>query len=55
MPVLAFDLHLGGNNRVVHEVPVRIVNDPSEVAAYTEPPLGECKPAVGHLLAISRV
>ena len=40
MPVLAFDLHLGGNNRVVHEVPVRIVNDPSEVAAYTEPPLG---------------
>jgi hypothetical protein len=39
MPVLAFEIRLDQalGVQVIHEVPIRIVSDPSEVAAYSEP------------------
>ena len=43
MPVLAFEIRLDQalGVQVIHEVPIRIVSDQSECAAFTEPPLGE--------------
>ena len=39
MPVLAFEIHLDQalGVQVIHEVPIRIVSDPTEIAAYAEP------------------
>lgn len=45
MPALSFEIHESAV-QVLHEVPIRIVQDPQETAPYLEPPVGAADGAI---------
>ena len=55
VPMLSFDIRIGDQANVQHDVPLRLVQNPEEIRAYSEPQLDDTANAVTVLLPYGEI
>ena len=55
VPMLSFDIRIGDQANVQHDVPLRLVQGPEEIRAYSEPQIDDTANAVTVLLPYSEI